>query len=198
MRTLCKMNLLKTSQVVITLRSFAASSKGHTLWPWCFFEVWQTQQRTSSSYWQKSLSPSPWEAQRASGLDVPLTVSDRAPAGTFCSCTMASHTFFKARLTVGSVREHFLLQTGHSRLADFLFQNCWRQRRQKLWLHLRTTGSLKISQQTGQESSSSKADLEWEDRALWRTTGVTLELGRVLARPGWEEALGRKGMTGGV
>lgn len=187
----------KNSKKYITLRSFAASSKGHTLWPWCFLDVWQTQQRTSSSDWQNNLRPSPWVAHRASGLDTPLPEYKPALADAFpfCSCAMASHTFFRARLMVGSVREHFLLHTGHSLLAAFLFQKPWRQRRQKLWLHFRTTGSVKISQQTGQESSSSIGDCVWDDTALGRRTGMFLRLGKVFALPGWEEALGRKGMA---
>lgn len=113
-----------------------------------------------------------------------------------CSLRKVSATFFSARLTVGSVREHFLLQMGHSRLAFFLFQNCCRQARQKLWLHLSTTGSLKISQQIGQDSSSSSIEPDREELARGRVAKAALGLWKKESFPGWEEARGRSDMVG--
>lgn len=113
----------------------------------------------------------------------------------FCSCTRVSHTFFSTRLTVGSVREHLLRQTGHSRLVPFLLQNWCRQPLQKLWLHRSTTGSAKISQHTGHDSWSSTAARELEVRARGRRMAVTLGLRSTPDLPGCEEALGLKGIT---
>ncbi|CDQ90427.1 unnamed protein product [Oncorhynchus mykiss] len=47
--------------------------------------------------------------------------------------------------------------TGHSQDV-FCFQYSSRQALQKLWLHNRTTGSLKMSQHTGQEKSTSERE----------------------------------------
>lgn len=116
------------------------------------------------------------------GSEVP-----RAPATPnlfSCSLRKVSATFFSARLTVGSVREHFLLQMGHSRRAFFLFQNCCRHARQKLWLHFSTTGSWKISQQTGQDSSSSMTEVEREETARGRARDATLGLWKNESFPG--------------
>ena len=62
--------------------------------------------------------------------------------------------FLKARFTGGSSIEAFLLQMGHSREL-FCSQHVFRHTLQKLWLHFRTTGSLKTSQHTEQQRSSS-------------------------------------------
>lgn len=51
--------------------------------------------------------------------------------------------------------EHFLLQTGHAFWRRD-FQNFSKQSLQRLWLQVKRTGSLKISQHTGQLRSSSE------------------------------------------
>lgn len=182
----------------ITLRSWAPSSKGHTLCPWCFLEVWHTQQRTSKSSRQKSFRTSPCVTHSSSTISFSSPVPTApVPAGPVLrSLRKVSATFFSVRLTVGSVREHFLLQMGHSRLAFFLFQNCCRQSRQKLWLHFSTTGSLKISQQTGQDSSCSSTDPDREETARCRIDEAALVLWKKESFPGWEEARGRSAMVG--
>ena len=65
----------------------------------------------------------------------------------------SSHRFFKAKLGGLSCGE-FVLQIGHS-LFCFTVHHCCRQALQKLWLQDRITGCLKMSQHTGQLSSSS-------------------------------------------
>jgi len=52
--------------------------------------------------------------------------------------------------------ENLLLHTGHSWLS-LVFQNCWRQSLQALWLHKRT-GALKIALHKRQEKSSSDSE----------------------------------------
>lgn len=172
---------------------------GHTRCPRCFLEVWHTQHRTSKSSRQKSLRTSSCVLHFKSTVTACFPVSP-APVPAVaplhpCSFRKVSATFFRAKLTVGSVSEHFLLQTGHSRLAFFLFQNCWRQGRQKLWLHLSTTGSLKISQHIGQESSSSSMEPDCDETARGRRGEFSLELWKKVSFKGWEEARGRNAMV---
>lgn len=172
------------------MRSWDPSSKGHTLCPWCFLEVWHTQQRASKSSRQKSLRTSPC-ATHTTSTNSSGSPDSRAPAKAPAAPILLSWsfrkvlaTFFSARLTVGSFREHFFLHTGQSRRAFFLFQNCCRQIRQKLWLHFSTTGSWKISQQMGQDNSSSSMELECEETARGRVTDATLGLWKNKSFPG--------------
>lgn len=118
-----------------------------------------------------------------------------APPSRSCSLRKVSATFLSARLTVGSVSEHLRLQMGHSRRAFLLLQNCCRHARQKLWLHLSTTGSLKISQQMEQESSCSSTEPEREETARGRADEAALELWKKESFPGWEEARGRSAIV---
>lgn len=73
---------------------------------------------------------------------------------SICDCEKASHRLFRERLGGYQSLEHFLLQTGHSQ-DSLCFQFPRRQVLQKLWPHDTRTGSLKMSQHTGQERSSS-------------------------------------------
>ena len=127
--------------IKLTLRSTAASAMGLNWWFLWSFESRHTRHTSCWSSWQNSLSLSPWRLQSA-----PLWP---------LSCKNVSHRFFNARLVGGSSFDDLLLQTGHS-LDILVFQNCCRQSLQTLWLHERTTGSLKMSQHTGQEKSSSE------------------------------------------
>lgn len=180
--------------VSLTLRSCAASSMGDTRWPWCFLEVWHTQHSSSSSSWQKSLSASLWVGHKS--IDLAVVPGDEGGVfNPFCSCTSVSHTFLSTRLRVGSVSEHLFRHTGHSRLGDFLLQNLFRQVRQKLWLQRRTTGSAKISQQTGHDRWSSTTERELEDRDRGARTTATLGFRSTPSFPGWEKALPRKGIA---
>lgn len=81
----------------------------------------------------------------------PLKLSDSF------SFQKASHRFFTDGLLGGSNFEDLLLQTGHS-WDPHSFQNPRRQVLQKLWQHDMATGSLKMSQHTGQEKSSMGRD----------------------------------------
>ncbi len=68
---------------------------------------------------------------------------------SFLSFRNDSHKFCNARFNGGHSLEDLLLQTGHS-WVFLVLQNCWRHSLQKLWLHDKITGVLKISQHTGQ------------------------------------------------
>ncbi len=117
----------------------------------CFSESLHTKHTDSLSSTQKSLSFSPCTSQTSS---------------TF---KKDSHRFFNTRFPGGSGLEDLLLQTGHSWVL-LLLQKCWRQSLQMLWLHDRNTGDLKISQHTGQDSSSTESDsisVWWTPRALY-------------------------------
>ncbi len=114
------------------------------VWLTCFSESLHTKHTGCLSSRQKSLSFSLCKLQISSDPDERLS---------FLSFISESHRFFNARLHRGSCFVDLLLQTGHS-WVFLVFQNCWRHSLQKLWLQDRRTGSLKISQHTGQESSS--------------------------------------------
>lgn len=136
-----------------TLQSFAASSMAMQSWPLCFLESWHTEQIACSSFRQKSMSFSQCRRQNT---------SDPAEALWFLSCQTASHRFFRQevfrdRLLGGSYFEDLLLQTGHS-WDPLSFQNSCRRVWQKLWQNDMATGSLKMSQHTGQEKSSMGRD----------------------------------------
>lgn len=138
----------KNKMFCLTLWSRAASSMGQKSCCLCFFDVWQTTHTGSLSSWQKSLKLSPCRLQSPFG------------GPTLFPFRTASHRFFNARFRGSSPLDDFRLHTGHSR--DFLTsQHVCRQPLQMLWLHSCMTGSLKISQQTGQvRSSSGKERLE--------------------------------------
>lgn len=122
----------------------------------CFLEVWQTTHTGSLSTRQKSLKLSPCRLHRPC-----RDLSELFP------CRTASHRFFNAKFRGKSPFGDFRLHTGHS--LDFLTsQNLFRQSLQMLWLHCCITGSLKISQQTGQvRSSSGKERFDAMSTAAW-------------------------------
>lgn len=117
----------------------------------CFLEVWQTTQMGSLSCRQKSLSFSPWRGHTSPGSQY------SSPAASSPSWIKDSHRFLRVRLGTGSSRL-WVLHRGQSRLRPRWVQYFCRQSAQKLWLHLRTTGSLKISQHMGQERSTSGSE----------------------------------------
>ena len=119
---------------------------GLNVWLTCFCESLHTKHTGCLSSRQKSLSFSLCELQISSDPDERLS---------FLSFRNDSHKFLNARLNGGGFLEDLLLQTGHS-WDPLVLQNCWRHSLQKLWLHDKTTGALKISQHTGQESSSAE------------------------------------------
>lgn len=121
---------------------------GLNLWLVCLLE--SLQMRHTASLWsrQKSLSFSECREQRTSD-----------PVELLCSLSWraASHRFFKARLRGGLLFGDLVLQHGHSNTL-LPFHQLLRQTLQKLWLHNRTTGSLKMSWQTGQDKFSSDTE----------------------------------------
>lgn len=127
-----------------TLQSAAASSVGEQSWPLCILEVWHTTQMGSWSVKQKSFSFSPCFQHKLLDPDALLWPFP---------CWKASHRFLRARLERGLFLDALLLQTGQLQ-ETALSQKRSKQRLQKLWLHGKRTGSLKISQHTGQERSS--------------------------------------------
>ncbi len=127
-----------------TLWDESTSLMGLNVWLTCFSESLHTKHTGCLSSRQKSLSFSLCKLQISSDPDERLS---------FLSFISESHKFFNTRLRGGSSLDDLLLQTGHS-CVSLVFQNCWRHSLQKLWLQDRITGSLKISQHTGQESSS--------------------------------------------
>lgn len=130
--------------------SITASSTGQHSWFLCFLEVWQTTQIGSRSSKQNSLSRSPWYRHSS-----PCSHSSRMSEGTETPSSISvSHRFFRVRLDTGSSRDS-VRQSGQLLAACFWPQYFCKQAEQKLWLHFSTTGSLKISQQIGQERSSS-------------------------------------------
>ena len=132
----------------VTLFSSAASWTGSISCFPCFLEVWQTRQTGIWSSKQKSLSFSLCRLQ---------STSDPALALWLLSFKNVSQVFLRDRLQGGLLLEDLLLQSGHS-WDPFWSQYCCRQTLQKLWLQLRTTGSLKISVHTVQERSSSRRE----------------------------------------
>ena len=139
---LLKLNPLKPHE--LTVRSDIASSTGWNLWLVCCFESRHTTHTGCLSSRQKSLSFSLCRMQ---------STSDPAEALWLFSCKKFSHRFFKTTFERGCSRDDLLLQTGHS-LDPLVSQYCCRQALQKLWLHDRRTGSLKMSVHTGQDISS--------------------------------------------
>ncbi|KAJ0047420.1 hypothetical protein NL108_002961, partial [Boleophthalmus pectinirostris] len=103
------------------------------------FEDWQTTQIGCLSTKQNSFNFSPCRQQ---------TVRSSTTIDFLFASTTASQTFFKARFDGGQVLGAFLRHTGHSRMP--VSQQRLRQILQKLWLHDKRTGSVKMSQQTGQ------------------------------------------------
>ena len=122
---------------------------GRNWCPECFLEAWHTTHMGCLSSRQNSLSLSPCRLQ---------STSDPPEALWLFSFRKDSHKFLKDKFSGGLSNEDCLLQTGHS-LDFFSLQNFWRQSLQKLWLHKRRTGSLKMSKQTGQVKSSSGREL---------------------------------------
>lgn len=131
-----------------TLCSCTASCMGMQSCVLCFLESRHTTQMGSWSSIQKSLSFSPCRLQ---------STSDPSKKFWLLSFKTASHRFFRARLQSGLPIENTSLQTGHSWNPLSLQHSC-RQALQKLWLHDRRTGSLKMFKHTGQERSSSGRD----------------------------------------
>ncbi len=134
--------------VSLTLHEGITSSMGLNVWLSCFCEFIHNTHTGCLSSRQKSLSFSLCKLQISSDPDEHLS---------FFSFRNDSHKFFNARLTGGSSLEDLVLQTGHS-WVFLVLQNCWRHSLQKLWLHDRRTGVLKISWHTGQEKSSSDSE----------------------------------------
>lgn len=130
---------------MLTFWSCTTSSIGQRSWFLCFFDVWQTKQTGCLSFRQKSFSFSWCRLQN----------SDESETFWFLFLRKTSHKFFSTRLHGGSDLEDLLLQTGQSWNA-LVVQNFTRQFLHKLWLQDNKTGSLKISQHTGQERSSSE------------------------------------------
>lgn len=150
--------------MVFTFTPSTASLAGQQSCDLCLREVWQTTQIGSSSTMQKSLSLSSCKGHISPGGTV-RSRPDSHPS-TSASSTHDWHRFFRVRLGTGSSVER-LRHRGHSRLPPRL-QYSRRQAAQKLWLHLRTTGSLKISQQMGQDRSTSESDSRTAIMALMR------------------------------
>ena len=132
----------------LTLWASAASLTGTQLCFLCFCESRQIRQMSCWSSWQKSLSFSPCRLQSS---------SDAESALWLLSCLKASDRFLSARLRGGSPIGKISLQTGHVCCVLFLHQSR-RQDLQKLWPHSKRTGSVKISQHTGQVHSTSDDD----------------------------------------
>jgi len=137
---------------------------GLNLWLSCFCELIHTTHTGCLSSRQKSLSFSLCKLQISSDPDERLT---------FLSFRNDSHKFFSTRLFEGSCLDNFL-QTGHS-WVSLVLQNCWIHSLQKLWLHVRRTGVLKISWHTGQEKSSSDREAIFSvgDPAIWTLLSLT-------------------------
>ena len=132
----------------LTLWASAASLTGTQLCFLCFSESRQIRQTSCWSSWQKSFSFSLCRLQSS---------SDAESALWLLSCLKASDRFLSARLRGGSPMGKISLQTGHVCCVLFLHHS-WRQDLQKLWPHSKRTGSLKISQHTGQVHSTSDGD----------------------------------------
>lgn len=124
---------------------------GLNLWLLCAFESRHTRHTGSSWSKQKSLSFSACRLQRAS--DAASGVS----ALSALSSTAVLHRFLSTKLTGGSVDEGIFMQSGQVWVSFSFHHNC-RHSLQKLWLHERMTGSLKISWQIEQVSSFSDSD----------------------------------------
>ncbi len=134
--------------ISLTLYDETTSSMGLNLWLSCFCELTHTKHTGCLSSRQKSLSFSLCKLQISSDPDERLS---------FLSFRNDSHKFLNARLRGGTSFEDLLLQTGHS-WVFLVLQNCWRHSLQKLWLHDKITGFLKISWHTGQDKSSSGSE----------------------------------------
>ena len=131
---------------LLTLWASAASLTGIKLCFLCFCESRQIRQTSCWSSWQKSFSFSLCRLQMS--LEFALWL---------LSCLNASDRFLSARLRGGSPIGKISLQTGHE-WSLLCLHHSWRQDLQKLWPQNNTTGSLKISQHTGQVHSTSDSD----------------------------------------
>lgn len=114
----------------------------------CFFASLQITQMSCLSSWQKSLSFSLCRLQSS---------LDPAAALWLLSRLKVSDRFLSARLRGGWVIGNISLQTGHV-WSLLCLHHSWRQYLQKLWPHNKTTGSLNMSQHTGQVQSTSDDD----------------------------------------
>lgn len=114
----------------------------------CFCASLQITQMSCWSSWQKSFSFSLWTLQWSRGLEVVLL---------FFSCLKVSERFLRARLGGGLAIGNISLHTGHV-WCLLCLHHSWRQCLQKLWPHSKRTGSLNISQHTGQVQSASDCD----------------------------------------
>lgn len=158
-----------------TFMSTTASSTGQHSWFLCFLEVWQTTQIGSRSSKQNSFSRSPWYRHNSPGSH-----SSRVSEVTETpSSIKVSHRFFRVRLATGSSRDS-VRQSGQLLAACFWPQYFCKQAEQKLWLHFSTTGSLNMSQQIGQERSSSDSNL---------LAIITAERPILLWKLGWKQSL---------
>ncbi len=157
----------ETKDICPTLYDETTSLIGLNLWLSCCFESLHTTHADCLSSRQKSLSFSLCKLQISSDPDERLS---------FLSFRNDSHKFFNARLIGGWAFEDLLLQTGHS-WVFLVLQNCWRHSLQTLWLHDKRTGVLKISQHTGQESSST------DNEAIFTVWAPAIET--LLSLSGW-------------
>lgn len=133
----------------LTLCSCTASPRVEKLWFRCCFASRHSKHTSCLSCQQKTLSFLLWRAQRLSAPSEHLSLF---------SFTRDSHRFFSVRLVKGSSWcEEIALQIGHS-LDGLVLQNCCTQALQMLWVQVRMTGSLKMSQHTGQWRSASIFD----------------------------------------
>ncbi len=143
--------------ICLTLYDETASVMGLNVWLLCVCESLHTTHTGCLSSRQKSLSVSLCKLQISSDPDERLS---------FLSFRSDSHKSFNTRLHGGSSLGDLLLQIGHS-WVSLILQNCWRHSLQTLWLHERTTGSLKISQHTGQEKYSSESESIFTVGPFW-------------------------------
>lgn len=142
---------------------------GQKLCSLCFLEVWQTTHTGSLSSRQNSLKLSPCRLHKPC-RNLP----------ELFTCRTASQRFFNAKFRGRSPLGDLRLHTGHSR--DFLTsQYLFRQYLQMLWLHCCMTGSLKISQQTGQvRSSSGKERFDAISTGYWHLGYLNYECERCI------------------
>lgn len=129
-----------------TLNSHTTSPMGWHLCLLCILASRHTKHTGSWSSMQNSLSFSPCRLHSS-------TEPSEASAPGYLSFERVSQRFFKMRLVTSSFSVDIFLQIGHC-LHPFVSQYCSRQALQKLWVQVRMTGLLKISQQTGQLRSS--------------------------------------------
>lgn len=145
---------------------------GLKLWLVCELECRQMTQAGSWCSRQKSLSSSKCRLQRA--LDRLCSLCSKK----------SSHRFFSAKFRGGlGEGNKVLLQTGHwEKRVCFSVHHCSQQALQKLWLHVRRTGSLNMSRQIGQWRFSAdrkailflQAKLQTAD--FWNDSNQTVKL----------------------